>query len=37
MAIFSAIVVPETKGKALEEIDEIFATKVGKQKRGREY
>lgn len=30
MAIFAWIVVPETKGRSLEEIDEIFDQKVGK-------
>jgi len=35
MAFFALIFVPETKGKALEEIDEIFDNKVGKSKESR--
>lgn len=32
MAIFAWVVVPETKGKSLEEIDEMFDQKVGKSR-----
>jgi hypothetical protein len=32
MTIFAYLLVPETKGKSLEELDEIFDAKVGKSK-----